>query len=127
MLCCEGAGVGFITRQVLPCEMGEGGVDDLGFGESQSFGELARSRVERDRGSTQKKAVLPSWSACGVLALLSLLAGGWWFSQSVEYYQNFLLGFGNILTLSSRCVNCHTSKSFSSFKLISFLLPLHGK
>jgi len=70
-----------------------------------SFGELARNRVERDPEPAEHHAARAGWAAGLVLALVSVLAGGWWFSQSVEYHQNFLLGFNDFGHFLQRVAN----------------------
>jgi len=70
-----------------------------------SFGELARNRVERDPEPAEQHASRASWAAGLVLASASVLAGGWWFSQSVDYYQNFLLGFNDFGDFLQRVAN----------------------
>ena len=70
-----------------------------------SFGELARNRVARVSPSAQSPAHGGGWAAILVLTCISLLIGSWWFSQSVDYYQNFLLGFNDFGHFLQRIVN----------------------
>ncbi len=70
-----------------------------------SFSELTRSHVETNPEPVDQSVLRASWTAFAGLALVSCLAGGWWFSQSVEYYQNFLLGFNDFGHFLQRVAN----------------------
>ncbi len=75
-----------------------------------SFGELMRARAVStfdllDPKTTEVKNEQPRWIALGAVAILSVAAGGWWYGQSLEYYQNFLLGYNDFGHFLQRVVN----------------------
>lgn len=69
-----------------------------------SFGELARQRIVH-----RQQPIAPNlrfdWLAGPLSILLTTLAGVWWFSQSVAYHQNFLLGFNDFGHFLQRVAN----------------------
>jgi uncharacterized membrane protein len=70
-----------------------------------SFGELARRNVDLAPRSIRKPPAVVGWAAYLVLPILCLLFGGWWYSQSVVYHQNFLLGFNDFGHFLQRVAN----------------------
>ncbi len=69
-----------------------------------SFGELARCQAGRNTKSVEQTERGMNWAA-GLVLALTILAGCWWFSQSVEYYQNFMLGFNDFGHFTQRVAN----------------------
>ncbi len=73
-----------------------------------SFGELVRV-YQANRDETQATAPEPTQfsSRAGWLVVggASLLCGSWWFSQSMYYHQNFMLGFNDFGHFLQRVAN----------------------
>ena len=70
-----------------------------------SFGELARNRTLRLSESAQQHPSRGGLAVGLALTLVSALVGIWWFCQSVEYYQNFLLGYNDFGHFLQRVAN----------------------
>ena len=70
-----------------------------------SFGELARNRVSQSPKWSEQHLAWANRVGTSALAVLTTLAAGWWFSQSVEFYQNFLLGYNDFGHFLQRVAN----------------------
>ncbi|MDX1926487.1 MAG: DUF2079 domain-containing protein [Pirellulaceae bacterium] len=70
-----------------------------------SFGDLVRNWTNHHSKFAQTKLPRNNWIEVAALACLTALAAGWWFSQSVDYYQNFLLGYNDFGHFLQRVAN----------------------
>lgn len=70
-----------------------------------SFGELARVRFEYESEKPPTSALRTRKLEVVFVAIISLLTCAWWFSQSVDFYQNFLLGFNDFGHFLQRVAN----------------------